>query len=125
MLFVIVLSGAIFIVVLIMSSSKTESIFDKVKGWAHCTMEKLPPNEKMQMARVAEAGKLLMQKKAQELVLEVGGGPCCRAMPVMAHQSSTSTSMLHTSARAINRQGHMVDQQSSSCRHAITGPQTR
>ena len=76
MLFVlIVLSGAIFIVVLIMSSSQTESIFGKVKEWAHCTMEKVPSKEKMQMARVAEAGKLLMQKKAQELVLEVGGGP--------------------------------------------------
>ena len=71
----IVVVFAIFIVVIIMSSSQTESIFGKVKEWAHCTMEKVAPKEKMQMARVAEAGKLLMQKKAQELVLGAGGGP--------------------------------------------------
>ena len=70
MLFVIVLSGAIFIVVLIMSSSQTESIFGQVKQWPQCSFDQVPPKEKMQMARVAEAGKLLMQKKAQEL----GGG---------------------------------------------------
>ena len=56
-----------------MSSSQTESIFGQVQKWANRIMENVPTGEKMQMARVAAAGKLLMQKKAQELVLEVGG----------------------------------------------------